>query len=182
MLTAVIILYVILMVVVFPIKFRALLFLSLNKGYLLANLTMYGLPSIKFKIETEEGLVITIGKKKSQLIKEQFIAIAQKVKIDMDTLRLFRLRGFYVRGIFGGDNAAVTALSCSTATLLLEFVDDWFHENPDRNSIYIAPDYDNARLELEINLVTVFSLSMIIFTFFRILKNRRDDKNVKRSK
>lgn len=181
LLTVTIILYIILFIVVLPLKFRGHFFLSVQQGYLLANVDLYGLPSIKFKIEADRGFVMTLGNKKSQLLKEQFIALAKKVKIDPSIIKIIKLRGFYVRGIFGADDAAITALSCASSTLVLELIDDWFRENPDKGNIYIAPDYDKARLELEINLVTVVSISMIIFTFFRILRNRRS-KNAKRTK
>lgn len=155
--------------------------MSINNGYIIANITLFGLPTLKLKIEADEGLVLTVANKKSQLIKEQFVAMAKKVKLDNNIVKLLKLRGFYVRGVFGADDAAATAISCAAATQLFAMVGGRFCSNPKRGQILISPDYNKARLELELNLVATVSVSMIIYSFLRILKNGRNKSNVKRT-
>ncbi|HOB64761.1 MAG: hypothetical protein GX095_03780 [Clostridiales bacterium] len=174
MLYTAIALYAVFIIVYLPLRFTGRSFLSINKGYVLANISLYGLPPFSFKITVDKGLVLDTGKKKIQLIKEKFLEMAKSIKIDPAALKkLFSFRKLSVRGVFGGDNAASTAIGAAAGTLFFRFINNLFSESVSGKDIYICPDYNEARLELEINIVTVTSISMIIYTIFMILKNRR---------
>jgi len=174
-LTAFIVISIITLLLTLPLSLRGHAFVSAVEGIAAANVGLFDLPQVALRIELDHGLVFRMGKIRKRLIKVTEKGI--KPTFDLSILKKLRMRKVSVRGVFGADDAAVTAVGAAGLTGILKPVIDSVIPSSKGAYVTIFPDYDQARLELEITLRIEFNLWVVIGMLFVMIFNKK--KNTK---
>lgn len=158
-----------------PIYVRGHAFVSAAEGIAAANVGLFDLPQFALRIELDHGFVLRFGKVKKRLVKVTDKGV--KPAVDPSVFKKLRIKKIAVRGIFGADDAAVTAIASAGLSNVIKFLIDSAVASERSAEVSILPDYDKARLELEITVQIEFNLLVAIGIAFAMIFTKK--KNTK---
>jgi hypothetical protein len=167
---------VLFLILSFPLHLHGHAFVSAVQGIAAANVGLFDLPQVALRVEIDHGFVFRFGNIRKRLVKVTDKGI--KPAFDPSVLRKLKIKKINIRGVFGGDDAAFTAIASASMTAALKPILNYMTESGRVAEVHILPDYDRTRLELEITLRVEFNLLVLIgIAISMIFSKKRNTKN-----